>query len=36
VCSLPLHPGLTDAEIDLVAAEVNAWQPDHPSAPAPR
>ena len=36
VCSLPLHPGLTDAEIDLVAAEVNAWQPEHPSAPASR
>ena len=36
VCSLPLHPGLTDADIDLVALEVSAWQPEHPSAPAPR
>jgi dTDP-3-amino-3,4,6-trideoxy-alpha-D-glucose transaminase len=36
VCSLPLHPGLTDADIDLVAAAVNAWQPEHPSAPASR
>ena len=36
VCSLPLHPGLTDADVDLVAAEVGAWQPEHPSAPAPR
>jgi dTDP-3-amino-3,4,6-trideoxy-alpha-D-glucose transaminase len=36
VCSLPLHPGLTDAEIDVVAAEVSTWQPEHPSAPAPR
>ena len=36
VCSLPLHPGLTDADVDLVASEVSAWQPDHPTAPAPR
>jgi dTDP-3-amino-3,4,6-trideoxy-alpha-D-glucose transaminase len=36
VCSLPLHPRLTDADVDLVAAEVHAWQPEHPSAPAAR
>jgi dTDP-3-amino-3,4,6-trideoxy-alpha-D-glucose transaminase len=36
VCSLPLHPGLTDADVDFVASEVNAWQPEHPSEPAPR
>ena len=27
VCSLPLHPQLSDAEVDLVAAEVRAWRP---------
>jgi dTDP-4-amino-4,6-dideoxygalactose transaminase len=36
VCSLPLHPGLTDEEIDVVASEVCVWQPERPSAPAPR
>ena len=36
VCSLPLHPGLTDADIDLVASAVMAWQPEPPSAPASR
>jgi dTDP-4-amino-4,6-dideoxygalactose transaminase len=36
VCSLPLHPGLTDADVDLVASEVTAWHPEHPSAPASR
>jgi dTDP-3-amino-3,4,6-trideoxy-alpha-D-glucose transaminase len=36
VCSLPLHPGLTDDEVAVVASEVSAWQPEHPSAPAPR
>jgi dTDP-3-amino-3,4,6-trideoxy-alpha-D-glucose transaminase len=36
VCSLPLHPGLTEADIDLVASAVSAWQPEHPSAPASR
>jgi dTDP-3-amino-3,4,6-trideoxy-alpha-D-glucose transaminase len=34
VCSLPLHPGLTDADIDLVVSAVRAWQPEHPPAPA--
>ena len=29
-------PGLADADVDLVASEVSAWQPEHPSAPAPR
>jgi dTDP-3-amino-3,4,6-trideoxy-alpha-D-glucose transaminase len=36
VCSLPLHPALTDTDVDLVAAEVSAWQPHHPPAPASR
>ncbi len=26
-CSLPLHPSLSDADVDLVAAEVRAWRP---------
>jgi dTDP-3-amino-3,4,6-trideoxy-alpha-D-glucose transaminase len=36
VCSLPLHPALTDTDVDFVAAEVSAWQPHHPPAPASR
>ena len=36
VCSLPLHPGLTDADVDLVASELVAWQPEQPPASAPR
>jgi dTDP-3-amino-3,4,6-trideoxy-alpha-D-glucose transaminase len=27
VCSLPLHPQLTDEDVDLVAAAVHAWRP---------
>lgn len=27
VCSLPLHPALSDADADFVAAAVRAWQP---------
>jgi dTDP-3-amino-3,4,6-trideoxy-alpha-D-glucose transaminase len=27
VCSLPLHPRLTDDEVDAVAAAVHAWRP---------
>jgi dTDP-4-amino-4,6-dideoxygalactose transaminase len=34
VCSLPLHPGLSDEDVALVAAEVCAWQPDPPRASA--
>jgi dTDP-4-amino-4,6-dideoxygalactose transaminase len=26
-CSLPLHPSLSDADADFVAAEVRAWRP---------
>jgi dTDP-4-amino-4,6-dideoxygalactose transaminase len=26
VCSLPLHPQLTDAEVDLVAAAIREWR----------
>jgi dTDP-4-amino-4,6-dideoxygalactose transaminase len=26
ICSLPLHPALTDAEVDRVAAAVHAFQ----------
>ena len=36
VCSLPLHPALTDANVDLVASEVTTWQPHRPSAAASR
>jgi dTDP-4-amino-4,6-dideoxygalactose transaminase len=27
VCSLPLHPHLTDADVDAVAAAIQAWRP---------
>jgi len=30
ICSLPLHPQLTTADVDLVAAEVHAWQAASP------
>jgi dTDP-4-amino-4,6-dideoxygalactose transaminase len=32
VCSLPLHPQLTDEDVDRVAAAVQAWQPARSSA----
>jgi dTDP-4-amino-4,6-dideoxygalactose transaminase len=35
VCSLPLHPLLTDTEADVVIATVRAWQPA-PAVHAPR
>jgi dTDP-3-amino-3,4,6-trideoxy-alpha-D-glucose transaminase len=36
VCSLPLHPGLTDEDADQVAAAVCAWQPGQTRTPAAR
>ena len=34
VCSIPLHPRLTDTEVDMVAVAVRQWTP--PAAPASR
>jgi len=27
VCSLPMHPGLADDDVDRIAAEIHAWRP---------
>jgi dTDP-3-amino-3,4,6-trideoxy-alpha-D-glucose transaminase len=34
VCSLPLHPHLTDTEADTVMGAVSSWQPSTPAPPA--
>jgi dTDP-4-amino-4,6-dideoxygalactose transaminase len=34
ICSLPLHPHLTDTEADRVVAAVSRWQPTAPTPPA--
>jgi dTDP-3-amino-3,4,6-trideoxy-alpha-D-glucose transaminase len=36
VCSLPLHPGLTDGQIDAVVAAVRSWQPSRRAATTSR
>ena len=33
ICSLPLHPNLTDTEADLVVAAASSWQPSTPVPP---
>jgi dTDP-4-amino-4,6-dideoxygalactose transaminase len=34
ICSLPLHPHLTDSDVDAVVAAVTRWQPAAPTPPA--
>jgi dTDP-4-amino-4,6-dideoxygalactose transaminase len=35
VCSLPLHPGLTETDIDTIAASIAAWRPTAARAGSP-
>jgi dTDP-3-amino-3,4,6-trideoxy-alpha-D-glucose transaminase len=34
ICSLPLHPHLTDADVDTIVAAVSGWEPTAPTPPA--